>query len=67
MTQRDTYSWEIYRINQFKAASKDEAQFRHKLFTRASRCSEAKRNRFIEALKVMGLEDIATFIEFRRG
>ena len=57
------YRHEIDRIEQFKEeADGDFEKFKQKLLVRAGRCGPDKRTRFIEALKEMGLPEVAAFV-----
>ena len=59
----DPYAHEIDRINQFKAKARDDDHFRQLIFNRASKCSEGKRERFMDALRYMKRTDLAAFVE----
>jgi len=54
---------EIGRIKQFTAKARDEEHLRQLLLVRAARCGPEKLERFIAALKQMGRQDLAGFIE----
>lgn len=60
--EQDQKSHEIERIAQFERDAKDDEQFKHKLLTRAGRCSPEKLERFITALQDSGHEALAGFI-----
>jgi hypothetical protein len=61
--EEDPYKHEIDRINQFKEKSRDDDHFRQLIFNRASKCSEGKRERFMDALRYMKRNDLAAFVE----
>lgn len=54
---------EYDRIHQFEEEARDDAHFRQKILNRASKCSPEKRERFVETLREMDREDLASFIE----
>ena len=58
---------EMYRIRTFQERAKDKAHLGHLLTLRARRWSGAKRERFLEALRLLGNKSVATLIELRGG
>lgn len=54
---------EVDRINQFEAQARDDAHFRQKIFNRAAKCGQEKRERFITFLKEIGRQELASFVE----
>lgn len=61
--ESDDYIHEVERINQFKEKSRDDAHFKQLIFNRASKCGPEKRERFIETLRYMKRDDLASFVE----
>lgn len=59
----EDYKHEVARINQFKEKSRDDAHFRQLILNRASKCGPDKRERFIDTLRYMKREDLASFVE----
>jgi len=58
------YEHEFQRIRQFVTqAAGNEDKLRQLLLTRAGRCSNEKRVRFVNALREFGLDTIASFID----
>lgn len=54
---------ELNRIKQFKGKARDDQHFKQLIFNRAAKCGEEKRKRFIETLKNLGRQDLASFVE----
>lgn len=54
---------ELDRIKQFKKKARDDQHFKQLIFNRASKCGEAKREKFVQTLKRVGRVDLASFVE----
>lgn len=57
------YQHEVDRIHQFKDKSRDDTHFRQMIFNRAAKCGPGKRERFIQTLRQMKRDDLASFVE----
>ena len=57
------FQHEVDRIQQFKDKSRDDSHFRQMIFNRASKCGPGKRERFIQTLRRMKRDDLASFVE----
>ena len=57
------YKHEIDRINQFQEKARDDSHFKQLIFNRASKCSPDKRERFMDALRYIKRNDLASFVE----
>jgi hypothetical protein len=57
------YQHEVNRIKQFQEKSRDDAHFKQLIFNRAAKCGPSKREKFIETLRKMKRNDLASFVE----